>query len=148
MKLSIELVPKSLWRQGLYHTLPRKEWRRLRERELEKAGHRCEVCGAQGRLYCHEVWEYDDRKGVRRLRGFEIVCSLCNFLHHFGLANTLASQGRLDLKVIIQHYLEVNGVSRERFDQDRAEAHRVWLARSLIVWETDLGEYGQEEGKR
>lgn len=144
MKLSIELVPKNLWRQSLYHTLSSKDWQKIRQRELERADHRCEVCGFQGRLICHEIWQYNDQKGVRRLKGFKIVCSLCNFVHHFGLARVLASKGKLDLEAVIQHYMEVNGVSREMFDQDRAEALRLWKGRSLVAWKTDLGEYSQE----
>ena len=76
LKLAIELVPETCWEVSLSKLLPRKRWDTIRKSAYQKAGHRCEICGSDGKLYCHEKWKYDDKKHIRELFGFVVVCSL------------------------------------------------------------------------
>jgi predicted restriction endonuclease len=46
----------------------RKEWDKLRKEVYAEYGHRCGICGAQGRLNCHERWSYDDETHVQTYR--------------------------------------------------------------------------------
>lgn len=110
---------------------------------MTKAGSRCQICGADGRLYCHEIWHYDDKKRVQSLKGFHIVCSLCHHLSHFGKAKDLADQGQLDLDAVIQHFLTVNKVGEDVFEKHVEEAFTIWRERSRRKWRTDYGKYAQ-----
>ena len=141
MKLRIELVPKTCWYQSLYRILPKAQWNKIRKETVAKAGNVCEICGASGKLYCHEIWEYDDKRGIQRLRGFEAVCSLCNLVKHSGLANILAFEGKLDYETVVAHFMKVNNVGREEFEKHRGEAFALWRERSKRGWKTDLGQF-------
>ncbi len=63
-RLTVELIPRTCWFKNVRSEVTPTQWEKLRKQTLEKAGHRCEVCGAGGRLECHEVWEYDDEGHV------------------------------------------------------------------------------------
>jgi len=83
----IELVPKGSWNKNLYHLLSRSQWEKIRKRELERAGYKCEICGYEGKhLNCHEIWEYDDENKIQRLVGYKILCPKCHLAYHLGFA--------------------------------------------------------------
>ncbi|HUG87050.1 MAG TPA: hypothetical protein VMM13_20950 [Euzebya sp.] len=107
-----ELVPSPLWGVSGSRLLPQPVWRRIRQRQVDRGGGWCEVCGsAQAKgLVCHEVWEYtvaDDggvlelastgaarrrsRHGTATLIGLRMQCRRCDQVTHYGLAE---SQGR------------------------------------------------------
>jgi hypothetical protein len=62
MRLEIDLVPSTAWYSNLRNKIPLKEWDRIRKKSYLDADHKCAICGAEGRLNCHEIWEYDDAK--------------------------------------------------------------------------------------
>ena len=143
LKLTMDLVPKSCWYQSLYRLLPRSQWNKLREGVLTKARNRCQICRADGKLYCHEIWHYDDKKHIQSLKGFHVVCSLCHHLSHFGKAQDLADQGLLDLDAVIQHFLSVNKVGVEIFEEHEKDAFTTWRERSRRRWRTVYGKYAR-----
>ena len=139
LKLVIDLVPQTCWYKSLYKQMRRSQWDQLRKKVYAAQEHRCAVCGAGGKLNCHELWEYDEDRRVQRLTGFRAVCSMCHHVTHFGRARMLAAQGQLDLEVLIEHFMKVNGVSRADFESHEEEAFRIWRERSKHEWRTDLG---------
>ncbi|MBF6592047.1 MAG: HNH endonuclease, partial [Ktedonobacterales bacterium] len=114
-------------------------WDRLRQRVYAAAGHRCAICGAAGRLHCHEVWSYDDAAHTQRLEGCVALCVWCHHVKHLGLAGLLASQGKLDYERVIAHFLRVNGCDRATFRAHSERAFAQWRERSRYEWTTDLG---------
>ncbi len=143
MRLTIELVPQTSWGDNLRKALTTSAWDKIRKATYAKYGHRCGICGAEGRLNCHEIWEYDDEHHNQRLRGFIALCEWCHHVKHLGRASILAAQGKLDYERVVQHYMAVNGCDRATFEQQRKEAFRLWKARSQHEWDVDLGEYNQ-----
>jgi hypothetical protein len=141
LRLTIELVPSTSWYDNLRKVIPQSKWDKLRKRVYEKYGHKCAVCGAEGRLNCHEVWEYDDHNHIQRLKGFIALCDLCHHVKHIGLASILAAEGRLDYEKVVGHFTKVNGCDRETFERHRDEAFTQWRERSKYDWRVDLGEY-------
>ena len=141
LKLHIELVPQSLWYLNPRTAMGRKEWDKLRKEIYAKYGHRCGVCGAQGRLNCHERWSYDDEAHVQTLVGFIALCDWCHHVKHIGLAGILAMDGKLDYERVIQHFLEVNQCTREEFDRHKTEAFEQWNERNRFPWEANWGAY-------
>ena len=127
LRLTAELVPSSTWYRNLRTAVPKATWDRIRRDAYRAYGHRCGICGAKGRLNCHEIWEYDDETRVQRLSGFVALCDLCHHVKHLVHAAGLASEGKLDYERVIAHFMRVNGCDRCTFEehQERAmEAYR------------------------
>jgi hypothetical protein len=143
LKLRIDLVPSTCWYRSLREQMQRSRWDALRKRVYADQGHICAICGIGGRLNCHEVWEYDDERHIQRLVGFQAVCNLCHHTTHFGKAELLAGEGRIDLNAVIEHFMKVNSVGREIFENHKTAAFRTWRERSLHQWRTDLGEWAR-----
>jgi len=141
LKLSIELVPQTCWYSNLREKIPEYKWKKLREQVIAKANNVCEICGNGGRLYCHEVWEYNDRKRIQRLVGFVALCELCHLVKHIGRSSILASRGKLDFDAVVRHFRNINKVSLEEFEKHKTEAFKQWRKRSHYQWRTELGKF-------
>jgi hypothetical protein len=139
LRLTIELVPATCWHANLRDILTPAGWGTLRRRVLVAFGNRCAICGASGRLHCHEVWRYDDAAHIQTLDGCLALCSLCHHVKHLGMASRLAAQGKLDYERIVAHFLRVNGCDRATFERHRAAAFALFEQRSRHEWTTDFG---------
>ena len=117
LRLTIELVPATCWQANLRDVLAPSAWDALRRRVYASFGHRCAICGASGRLHCHEVWRYDDTAHTQTLDGLLALCELCHHVKHIGHARLLAEQGRLDYERVVAHFLRVNGCDRATFEE-------------------------------
>ncbi len=143
LKLSIELVPESCWYKSLRTEMPRRRWDKFRNEVIEASHNACDICGSKDKLHCHEIWEYDDKKRIQKLVGFQTVCNMCHFVHHIGLASNLANQGHLDFDAVIQHFGKVNKLKKVDFEQHHKEAFALWEKRSKLKWKSDLGKYSK-----
>lgn len=87
-KLVPELVPEPLWGVSAYRALGKSTpWKAIRQDTLNEASNRCQFCDSEEpQLACHDKWEYDDRKGIAKLIGFETRCPLCHLATHIGRA--------------------------------------------------------------
>lgn len=141
LKLAIELVPETCWYSSLRKEMPRKRWDKFRKEIIERSGNKCEICGSEDKLHCHEIWKYDDKFRLQFLMGFQTVCNMCHFVKHIGLAQNLAQQGLLDYDAVVKHFIKVNKVNGTDFETHRKHAFEVWEKRSKVKWQTDLGSY-------
>ena len=143
MRLEIEIVPKSSHYQNMRKVLSKDAWDLLRRSIYRKYNYRCGVCNAKGRMNCHEIWEYDDTRGVQTLKGYIALCDLCHFVKHIGYASVLASQGKLDYEKVVQHFCKVNKCKREKFDEHVNKAYKIGKERSALKWRVDMISYYQ-----
>jgi hypothetical protein len=141
LRLTIDLVPETCWYSSLYRQIPQSKWKKLRKQACAEAGDACQICGAKGRLNCHEVWEFDDKTFTQKLKGFVALCSMCHHIKHFGMFQILVGKGQLDLDAVIDHFCKVNNVSRKVFGAHKTQAFDVWRERSQHQWEADLGKW-------
>ncbi|MGH2515229.1 MAG: HNH endonuclease [Ktedonobacterales bacterium] len=141
LRLTIELVPSTCWYANLRDVLAPAAWAALRRQVFVESGNTCAICGARGRLHCHEVWSYDDVAHIQKLCGFLALCPLCHHVKHIGLAGLLASRGALSYARVIEHFLRVNSCDRAAFQRHYQEAMETWRSRSRYEWITDLGPY-------
>jgi len=155
-KLSIELVPSTVWFSSI-HRLYREgnqleKWRRIKEDLFQKEGRKCWICGKEGvRLDAHEFWEYDDKNHVQKLGAIHHLCTLCHKIKHIGLwchtsdgREKLAKEG-LSREDLINHFCKVNDCPREEFEKHEKEAFGTWKERSKHEWKQDFGEYEPEK---
>ena len=122
--------------------MKRSDWDTLRNRIYTEYDNKCGICETDSnRLNCHEIWEYDDQNHEQHLLGFIALCPLCHHIKHIGLAQILASQGRLDYEKIVEHFMKVNECDRKSFEEYKNQAFSQWRERSRHEWKVDLGEY-------
>lgn len=141
MKLEIELVPKTCFGKNLRNLMDKSDWNILRRDTYYAFGYKCGICLADGKLNCHEIWEYDEDNYTQRLVGFIALCDLCHRVKHYGLAMMMAEKGQLDIFKVIEHFMKVNECSHEEFLRHRAIASLDWKRRSKHSWTLDLGKY-------
>jgi hypothetical protein len=142
LKLSIELVPSTVWESSLYKLMPREVWNSIRDDFIKENGRKCQVCGEiEGKMNLHEVWKYDDVKHIQKLEGFIILCGMCHHVKHIGLAGILANQGKLDYDKVIEHFCNVNDCTKKEFENHRTEAFEIWGKRPKQKWKQDFGKY-------
>lgn len=136
MKISIELVPSSSWGANLRSILTGKGWDFLRQREYDRAGSVCEICGGKGRKHpveCHEVWVYSDHKHLQKLVGLEVLCPPCHEVRHIGRALAVG-RGEIAFK----HLAKINGWTLEQVEEHVEAAMKKWHERSRFAWKLDI----------
>jgi phage terminase large subunit GpA-like protein len=126
---------------NLRRAVTRATWDQIRRAAYREYDYRCGICGARGRMTCHERWAYDDDTATQTLLGFMALCELCHHVKHIGLAGILAREGRLDYDEVVQHFMAVNECDESTFEEHRAQAYHVWRQRSTHPWTVDVGPY-------
>lgn len=134
--LTVELVPASSWGNNLRSRLTRKDWDILRKRQYRKAGYLCEVCGAKGRLECHEVWEYDDERHVQKLVRLVALCMACHQVKHIGRIS--AVEGVVGVTRCLRHLMQVNGWDEKDTQIYIVSTFKRHAQRSKVPWTLDL----------
>ena len=90
MKLTVELVPSTVWFSSLYRLMSRETWNSIRDGIIRENGRKCQICGeTAGIMNLHEIWEYDDVNHVQKLEGFILLCKMCHHVKHIGLLEYL-----------------------------------------------------------
>ncbi len=141
LKLKAELVPRTSWYKNMRSELPSRVWDKIRKDVCAYQGHKCGICKAEGRLNCHEIWEFDDLNHIQKLKGFIALCDLCHHVKHLGHASILAGQGKLDMKKVDEHFMRVNECDLKTFRIHALEAGAQYEERSKHEWRADLGKY-------
>ncbi|WP_329020439.1 DNA primase [Streptomyces sp. NBC_01601] len=137
--LFVDLVPATCWFTHVRSCVSPADWRRLRQMITERAGQRCEACGAgpdpaqHRRLEAHERWMFDDDAGVQRLKRLICLCSDCHAVTHYGLA-----QIRGHGEQALEHLMRVTGMTRQEALAHVRRAFEIWEERSERVWDLDL----------
>lgn len=141
LKLTSELVPATAWRKNLRTNVTRSLWDKIRYDSYQRSGNKCGICGAEGQLQCHEIWDYDDENHVQKLSGFIALCRDCHQVKHIGRSGILAMDGKLDFDHLIDHFCKVNNCSKKIFDKHQKQVSEKWRQRSKYPWQCDFGEY-------
>ena len=156
-KLTIELVPSTVWFSSIYRIYEKSaqldKWKKIKKELFKKEGRKCWICGAENiRLEAHEFWEYDDRNHIQKLVAIHHLCGMCHKVKHMGFW-CYTSEGKRKLKEegltredLINHFCNVNNCTREDFERHEREAFRIWKVRSRYEWEQDFGEYDPNIG--
>ncbi|HEY6797362.1 MAG TPA: DUF5710 domain-containing protein [Kineosporiaceae bacterium] len=137
--LFVDLVPESCWFTNARSCISTRDWQRIQQMVLGRAGARCEVCGAtrdreqQRWLEVHERWTYDDDNLLQTLRRLICLCTQCHQATHFGLANV---RGRADQARA--HLLTVTGMTDLQARRHIDDAFTLWQQRSRRTWSLDL----------
>ena len=142
LRLPIQLVPVRIQYMTLHRAVTQATWDRLRRKVYRAADHRCKACGKGGRLNCHEVWKYDDKRGVARLTGFRALCPTCHEVCHTGSVDWFysASPRPLDFEAA-EYWCKVNGRGLAAWARHYRAAYRKREKRNRRRWRVDLGRW-------
>jgi hypothetical protein len=132
-RLTIDLVPNSSRQADVRALMDEGTWDRLRDEVSRRADHRCEVCGAEVPVECHEVWSYDERTRVQTLVRMIALCPDCHQVKHMGSAAVPATSAQARA-----HLERVNGWMRLQTEAYISEVFREWQQRSQGPWTLDL----------
>jgi len=141
--LSVELVPATAWWTNVRSNVTRAQWQKCKNLVKERSGSRCEICGGRGSRYpvdCHEVWAYDDERGIQTLVGLIALCPACHSVKHLGRAFATGNAERA-----IDHLMTVNGWPPEFTEDYIVRAFAIHEARSQVKWELNI-DYLYDEG--
>jgi len=141
LKLTIELVPETSWFNNVRKAVSAKQWDKIRKDCYQKYNNRCGICNAEGRLSCHEIWNYNDETHIQKLEGFIALCTPCHNIKHIGLSQILADEGKLDFNKLVEHFCKVNNCNFETFKEHHKKSFSNWKERSKHDWEIDFGDF-------
>jgi hypothetical protein len=142
-KLAIDLIPESCWKTSIRKSMPETEWNKIHQEVLKKAGDACDICGSKEKVVCHEIWQYDDKQHIQKLKGFHSICRMCYAVEHFGLSQVLAMKGYLNLNEVIKHFCKVNAASWDDFNKHKEKEFAKHRERSSHKWKTDFGKWNE-----
>jgi len=132
-RLTIELVPSPCWGKNVRALVSPDEWQGIQETVFGHASGKCQVCGFQGNLHCHEVWRYDELSGVQALAGFLALCRFCHEVKHIGLAKLHGLY-----RQAIAHLARVNRWSKRAAEKYADECFETYERRSRREWRQDV----------
>jgi hypothetical protein len=93
-------------------------------------------------LHCHEVWQYDDNKHIRKLIEIIPLCKLCHWVKH-----AILTKGRAGINVdfpqVGRQFMKVNKCSHKIFFSELDKAKEECEERSNYDWENDFGPYSE-----
>jgi hypothetical protein len=135
LRLSIEPIPEGSWLASLANLLPPGQWDRIRRSVYQRASYRCQLCGKEGMLHCHEVWQYNEETGIQWLRGFAALCRDCHDVKHILFNRDIARH-----KELINHFIAVNRISPEEAEA-YLEAARQQQRFDRKDWKVNYGDY-------
>lgn len=135
LKLKIELVPSTAWENNLRKILPRSVWQELRKEIIKKAKNKCQICGATGKMDCHEVWKYDDKNHIQELVNLQAICSMCHMVKHFGFSTLRL---HMPQEKLVKHFMQVNKCSRKDFIKHLSQETQKFNERSQYEWQISI----------
>lgn len=138
LKLTIELVPASMWNNNLRSLLKKDMWDNLRKKVYKKYNYKCAICGSGGLLHCHEAWEYNDKNRIQKLKNIIALCSKCHAVNHIGHAGIQASKGKVNYENLVKHFMKVNNCDRLTFQKHLKLVTEKYEDRSKLEWQLDL----------
>ena len=144
LKLTVELVPYTSFESNLRYTLSKEDWDIVRKSAYKRYEYQCGICGKNNVvLSAHEEWDYiiTDKKnktGIQKLTNIISLCNECHMIKHIAFADELAAQGKLDMKKLVQHFLDVNNCSLDRFVLHYADSLKKWEKQSEYKFDLDI----------
>jgi hypothetical protein len=136
LRLSIEPIPEGSRLASLANLLPPWQWDRIRRSVYQRAGYRCQICGREGMLHCHEVWQYNEQTSCQWLRGFAALCQDCHDVKHILFSRDIARHTKL-----MRHFIAVNRISPEEAEAYLREAHQQQQKFDQKRWTINYGDY-------
>jgi len=139
-KLTVELIPSTVFFSNLRSVLTKNEWDKLRKESYEKANHKCEICNDNGKnqgyrhnVECHEIWDYNYKLKTQTLIGLVSLCPRCHFIKHIGRTFAIGKQAEA-----FKHLENVNQWNHKEVVTYLVECFVEHKKKSQINWKLNL----------
>ena len=133
-KLNFEMVPEECWYSNLRSVLTPKDWDIVRKDAYARAGWRCRICGAKGRMEAHEKWSYDEKNALQTLVDVVALCHNCHEVKHISRTQLVGRGAEA-----MEWFMKVNGVSQMDYHAALQKANEEYLHRNRVEdWVTDI----------
>lgn len=140
--LNIEPVPTSSRFASVRKYLSHAQFNTLKKAIFVRAGYRCEIClengfeqGHEHPVELHEVFQYDDVRGVQKLTALMCVCPNCNTVKNIELSR---AKGSAQFQAALQRLSSVNAWNETQAKSYYQHILEVWRERSKKDWELNL----------
>ena len=135
MKLEIELIPSSTWGKNARSFLSKYQWDKIRKAAYARAGYKCKICkgGKKGSLDLHEVWEYDLKTKIQKLKKLIVLCKKCHECKHYGRTYSMYRE-----EYAKKHLIKVNRLPKKKIEEYISEKFVEYNERNLYEWEVDM----------
>ena len=134
-KLWGNLIPKRSFYVNLRKVLTKNQWDLLRNFVYKKDSYKCFICGiSEVPLEAHEHWKYDYENSIQKLHDINSLCRLCHLNNHLGLASILTREGKLDSRIIVEHWCKINQEKIINFKHYKKKVKRLWELRNQFEW--------------
>lgn len=144
LKLELAPIPESTWGRSLAQLLPNYVWNDLRREVYDVFDHKCAICGATNKqLHCHEVWLWDDKTRIQRLKAFQCLCVDCHDIKHWGRTVAVAHKsGSMErLQELTKHFCTVNDCNEKVFTLHKVEVGNLMEKRNKHKYTVDFGRF-------
>lgn len=134
--LTIELIPRSCQGNSVYHRFPRKYWDKIRNIVFCDADYKCEICGSNIKINCHEVWEFKVKSKRQKLKYLMCICEACHVAKHFGRASLIGKTIEA-----AEHLCKINNWTKQecgRYIEEVFYKHTMQLAKVKFKPKLDL----------
>lgn len=139
-KLTIELIPSSVFGSNVRTNVPKKDWDRIRKECYIKADYKCEICGDNGlnqgykhKLEAHEKWHYDYETKTQILVKVIGLCVNCHLIKHIGRTFAIGKQA-----TAFKHIEKVNNWNHKQVIDYIVQCFIEHKEKSKINWKLDL----------
>jgi len=87
-------------------------------------------------MYCHELWQFNDRTGYQWLRGFQALCEDCHDTKHITFARNAHRRAQL-----MDHFMAVNQLTRSEAEACFEAAAHLQQRLDQRHWIINFGDY-------
>lgn len=134
-ELFIDMIPKTSYFKNVRSIFNECDWNLIRHHIYERAGHRCECCGAKRSKYleAHERWIFDYETRTQKLIRIIALCRLCHQATHYG-----RSKVTKEISKINTHIMKVRKINEIELKNHIKEAFEIWKKRNEVKWIIDI----------
>ena len=137
--LTVELVPATCWWSNVRSNVSRAEWEVCKAYSKTKTKGCCIVCGGKGSRYAteaHEIWHYDDARGIQTLIDIIPLCPMCHQVKHLGRTREFGTKRQWER--VIRHLQKTNDWPDWKVEKAVILAFQIWELRSQREWKLDV----------
>ena len=93
-------------------------------------------------MQCHEVWSFDNTKGIQKLVGLIALCDDCHKVIHWFRTYWLFRRGKISGKEIghlEKHFCTVNKCRRDQMQNHIRSSYDIMISRNAQEWKIHWG---------
>jgi hypothetical protein len=134
-KLHADLVPRQNHYKSVKQFLEDSEWDIVRKQVYKKYKYKCLICGSENtELHVHELWIYNYKAEIQKLKKMVCLCELCHLHQHLGYSKILIKRGEIHAGIFVEHWLNVNNAPIKEFKIYAKKVFKLYKFKRYLNW--------------